>query len=109
MLFALTEMEAWVWTAELNTLEYVFPKDQHVPAIVPQCRELYRKSAAALDAHFAEHPYLIEDRFTVADIIVGYTVNFGQEFNWAEGYPHLLAWLERLYGREHCTLERHAQ
>ena len=42
----------------------------HVAAIVPQCRELYRKSAAALDAHFAEHAYLIEDQFTVADIIV---------------------------------------
>jgi glutathione S-transferase len=107
VLFALTEMEAWVWTAELNTLEYVFPKARHVPAIVPQCRELYRKSAAALDAHLAEHAYLIEDRFTVADIIVGYSVNFGQEFNWAEGYPHLLDWLERLHGREHCTLERH--
>lgn len=109
VLFALTEMEAWVWTAELNTLDYVFPKEQHVAAIVPQCRELYRRSAAALDAHFAEHDYLIEDRFTVADIIVGYTVNFGQEFNWAEGFVHLLAWLERLHGREHCTLERHGQ
>ena len=107
VLFALTEMEAWVWTAELNTLEYVFPKEKHVPAIVPQCRKLYRRSAAVLDAHFAEHAYLIEDRFTVADIIVGYTVNFGQEFNWGEGYPHLLGWLERLHAREHCTLERH--
>ena len=109
VLFALTEMEAWVWTAELNTLDYVFPKEQHVAAIVPQCRELYRKSAAVLDAHFAKHAYLIEDRFTVADVIVGYTVNFGQEFNWAEGFVHLLAWLERLHGREHCTLERHGQ
>lgn len=46
VLFALTEMEAWVWTAELNTLDYVFPKARHVTAIVPQCRELYKRCGA---------------------------------------------------------------
>ena len=104
VLFALTEMEPWVWTAELNTLDFVFPKEQHVPAILPQCRLLYRRSAAALDTHFAKTSYLVDDRFTVADVIVGYTVNFGAEFGWNEGLPHLQAWLDRLHAREHCTL-----
>jgi glutathione S-transferase len=109
VLFALTEMEPWVWTAELNTLDFVFPKEQFVPAIIPQCRGLYRKSAAALDAQLAQTDYLVENRFSVADIIVGYTLNFGEEFNWNEGYPNLAAYLERLFAREHCTLERHVQ
>ncbi|MEZ5439940.1 MAG: glutathione S-transferase family protein [Lysobacterales bacterium] len=106
VLFALTELEPWVWTAELNTLDFVFPVDQHVPAIIPQCRGLYRKSAAVLDRHFEQHEHLIDGRFSVADIILGYTLNFGDEFDWNAGFPALQAYLERLFEREHCTLVR---
>lgn len=107
VLFALTELEPWVWTAELNTLDFVFPAEQHVQAIIPQCRGLYRKSAAALQQHLATHDFLVEDRFTAADIILGYTLNFAEEFGWNEGYPALGDYLERLYSRPHCTLVRH--
>ena len=106
VLFALTEMEPWLWTAELNTLDFVFPKDEHVPAIIPQCELLFKKSAAVLDSVLSATPFLVEGRFTVTDIIVGYTVNFGQEPGWISGYPHLLAYLQRLFDREHCTLVR---
>lgn len=107
VLFALTELEPWVWTAELNTLDFVFPKDQHVPAIVPQCEGLFKRSAAALDAVLATTPYLVEGRFSVTDIVVGYTLNFGHEFGWLRGFPSLMAYLQRLYEREHCTLVRY--
>jgi glutathione S-transferase len=53
VIFALTEMEAWVWSAELNSMDFVLPKEQHVPAIIGQnemmftvgtsCRRLRRK------------------------------------------------------------------
>lgn len=108
VLFALTELEPWVWTAELNTLDFVFPTEQHVKSIIPQCRGLYRKSAAALQQHLSAHDYLVEDRFTAADIILGYTLNFAEEFGWNEGYPALGAYLDRLFARPHCTLVRHA-
>ncbi len=106
VMFALTELEPWVWTAELNTLDFVLPKDQHVPEIVPQCRRMFSRAAAALDLELSNSPYLVESRFTVADIIVGYTLNFGAEFGWIDGFPHLHAYLERLFEREHCTLVR---
>ena len=105
--FALTELEAWVWTAELNTLDFVLPEEQRVPAIIPQCEMLFKRSAAALDAALTDTPFLVEGRFTVTDIIVGYTVNFGHEFGWIAEFPNVLAYLHRLYEREHCTLVRH--
>ncbi len=105
--FALTELEAWVWTTELNSMDFVFPKSQHVPAIIPQNKTLFKRSAAALDTALADTNYLIENRFTVTDIIVGYTVNFGHEQGWINDFPNLLAYLERLLQREHCTLVRH--
>lgn len=106
VLFALTELEPWAWTAELNTLDFVFPKEQHVTAILPQCEQLFKKSAAVLDSVLSQTPYLIEGRFTVADIIVSYTLNFGNEFGWNNDFSNLRAYLDRLFEREHCTLVR---
>ena len=105
--FALAEMECWLWSSELNTLDFVFPREQHVPAIIAQNSLLFRRSAAALDQVLSNTDYLIENRFTVTDIIVGYTLNFGDEQGLVREFPHLVAYLERLYAREHCTLVRH--
>lgn len=107
VLFALTEMEAWVWSAELNMLDFVIPEEEHVPEIIPQNETMYRRSAEVLDATLSETPFLVEGRFSVTDIIVGYTVNFGDELGWLRGFPHLIAYQERLFEREHCTLVRH--
>lgn len=104
VLFALTELEPWAWSAELNTSDFVIPRDQHVAAIIPQNERLYRKSAAALDSVLAVTPYLVDGRFTVADVIVGYTVAFGEELGWISDLPNLAAYLSRLREREHCTL-----
>ena len=104
--FALTEMEPWVWSTELNSMDFSIPKSQHVPAIIEQNAMMFRRSAAALDAVLGKTNYLIEGRFTVTDIIVGYTVNFGHEQGLVSEFSNLLAYLERLYQREHCTLVR---
>ena len=105
--FALTEMEAWAWSSELNSNDFVIPEEQQVPAIIEQNSMLYKRGATALDTVLAETSYLIEDRFTVTDIIVGYTLIFGQEQGLLHEFPNLLAYLGRLHEREHCTLPRH--
>ena len=104
--FALTEMEPWVWSTELNSVDFVLPKSQHVPAIIEQNAMMFKRSAAALDAVLGNANYLIEGRFTVTDIIVSYTINFGREQDLLGEFPNLLAYLERLLKREHCTLVR---
>ena len=105
--FALCEMEPWAWSIELNTYDFIMPVEQHVPAIIEQNSMLYRKSAAVLDAELSKHDFLIEDRFTVTDIIVGYTVTFGEELRLLDGLDNLVAYLDRLSEREHCTLTRY--
>lgn len=105
--FALTEMEPWVSSTELNSLDFVLPKDQHVPAIIQQNSMMFRRSAAALDEILGRTAYLVEGRFTVTDIIVGYTINFGHEQGLVSEFPNLMAYLKRLYQREHCTLVRY--
>jgi glutathione S-transferase len=105
--FALTEMEAYVHSTEINSIEFVIPKSQHVPQIIEQNSMMFKRGAAALEAVLSRSKYLIEGRFSVTDIIVGYTINWGQEQGLLGEFPSLVAYLERLFEREHCTLTRH--
>jgi len=105
--FALTEMEAYVHSTEINSIDFVIPESQHVPEIIEQNSMMFKRSAAALDAVLGKTDYLIEGRFSVTDIIVGYTINWGQEQKLLSDFPNLLAYLERLYERKLCTLTRH--
>lgn len=107
MSFVLSEMEAFVQSSEINTIDFVLPEDQRVPEIVEQNSMLYRKGAAVLEDVLSETEFLVDNRFSVTDIFVGYTVNWGHEDRLLSDYPNLLAYLERLLSREHCTLERH--
>lgn len=104
--FALSEMEAWVWSTELNSMDFVIPEEQHVPQIIAQNDMLYRRSAAALDSVLASTDFLVDNRFSVTDIVVGYTLNFGAEQHLHDGLPHLVSYLERLYDQPNCTLTR---
>ncbi len=105
--FALTEMEAHVQSTEINSIDFVIPESQHVPGIIEQNSMMFKRGAAALNTVLGETDYLIEDRFSVTDIIVGYTVAWGQEQGLLSGFPNLVAYLERLLEREHCTLPPH--
>lgn len=105
--FALSEMEAYVNSSEINSIDFVLPKNQWVPEIVNQNAMFYRKAAAVLERVLANASFLIDDQFSVTDIFVGYTLNWGCEFGLLDQRPNLLAYLERLFARQHCTLVRH--
>src|SRR5262245_61562155 len=105
--FALTEMEAHLQSSEVNSMEFLLPKSQHVPQIIEQNSMMFKRAAAALDTVLSKSRFLIEDRFSATDIIVGYTISWGQEQKLLDGFPNLQAYLERLLERKHCTLTRH--
>jgi glutathione S-transferase len=105
--FALTEMEPYLHSTEINSIDFILPKSQHVPPIIEQNAMLYKRAAAALDAVLGKSDYLVDNRFSATDIVVGYTVNWGQELKLLGACPNLQAYLERLLAREHCTLVRY--
>lgn len=105
--FALSEMEAFVQSNEINSIDFILPEEQRVPEIIEQNSMLYRKGAAVLDDVLGNTKYLVDDRFSVTDIFVGYTVNWGHEGGLLNDCRNLQAYLDRLMERDYCTLERH--
>ena len=102
--FALTQMEAWLWSTARNT--FVLPEEDRVPAVFKQNSEAYQRAAAVMDQALGEDDYLVENRFSVTDIIAGYTVNWGRRANQNDDLPNLRSYLERLWQRPHCTLSK---
>jgi glutathione S-transferase len=104
--FALTEMEPYLHSTETNSIEFVLPKSQHVPAIIEQNAMMWKRAPAVLDAALGKVDYLINDRFSATDLILSYPINWGHEFRLLSEFPNLLAYFERLFARKHCTLTR---
>jgi glutathione S-transferase len=104
--FALSELEPYVHSTEINSMDFVLPSEQHVPAIIPQNNMLYIKAVSALEAHFSKHEYLVDDRFSAADIVLAYTLCWGQEQKLLGEFPNINTYMDRLYSREHCTLSK---
>jgi len=102
--FALTEMEAWLWANFRNT--FLLPEEKRISACLEQNVDLYQQSAAILDSALSDVDYLVENRFTVTDIIVGFTANMGRRRGYLDGLSNLNAYLERLFARPHCTLDQ---
>ena len=105
--FALTEMEAFLQSSEINTIDFILPEEQHVKEIIKQNSTLYRKGAAVLDTVLSDKKFLVDNRFSATDILVSYTVNWGYDDGLIDDFPNLIAYLERLYERESCTLAKH--
>ncbi len=105
--FALTEMEAHLQSSEINTTDFILPKSEHVPAIVEQNNRAFRRAASVLNAELLKSRFLVDNRFSATDIVVGYTVSWGDEAKLLDDFPGLRTYLERLLERPHCTLKRH--
>jgi glutathione S-transferase len=98
--FVLTEMEAWLWNSAVNN--FVLPVEQRVDAVHAQNAMMFKRSASALNDALSGRDYLVEDRFTVTDVIAGWTVNWGRRQGHLDGMSNLEAYLERLLERPLC-------
>ena len=102
--FCLTEMEAWLWNTAVN--QYVLPEERRITAGFEQNVKMFKRSAAVAEAHLAQHDYLVENRFTVTDIIVGWCLNWARRLGHLEEFPALRRYVQRLLARPLCALAR---
>jgi glutathione S-transferase len=73
-------------------------------------RKWYLARLKMLNARVADHEYLVEDRFTIADIACGYALFLGENLEIAEDYkPETRDYLERLKARDGFQRAQEAQ
>jgi glutathione S-transferase len=101
--FALTEMEAHLWSRLRNTM--LLPEEKRVPAILPQNEGDYRAAIAVLNDALKGREYLVGETFSVTDIIVAFTANWGRGTGLNDAAPEVNRWLNTLYKRPHCTIK----
>ena len=100
--FALTEMEAYLWSNARNT--FVLPKEQRIKALFEQNNGAFIHAAKVLEKVLSKTDYLVGNRFSITDLLVGFTLNWGKGAGLLEEMPNLQKFLDRLKERPHCTL-----
>jgi glutathione S-transferase len=100
--FALSEMEAYVWSNARNS--FVLPEEQRITALFEQNNKAYVHAAKVLEKVLGSSDYMVGNRFSITDILVGSIVNWGNGMGLLENMPNLQKYVTRLEERPHCTL-----
>lgn len=73
----------------------------HHPPLATEAMQRLDAALDRLDAHLAEHPYLLGDTYSLADLIVACVVVYSTYCGVSvEQHPHVQSWLQRFQLRE---------
>lgn len=92
-----------------NTLEHqlveiflhsrFLPEEQRKPERVEQAKKLVRVRLQIISDHLARRPYITEDRFTAADVLVGSALDWAAMQGLLGDFSGLRAYVEKLKAR----------
>ncbi len=86
-------------TIALRYSQLEAPENRQPQAVLDYCKWFLAR-LRRLDAHLETHRYLCDERFTIADICVGFSLWLGKELGLSQYYrPQTLAYLERMTSR----------
>jgi len=86
-------------TAAVRT-RFMAPDDQKANWTVENCKSVFLDRLKLVSNQLKTHAYMAADRFTAADISVGYALGFGEGLRLAEGYDaSLIDYWRRLQAR----------
>ncbi|XXY52019.1 glutathione S-transferase family protein [Sorangium sp. So ce269] len=97
LLFAATELEQPLWRIARHT--FLYPEDQRLPAEVALAGNDFKAMAEVLEKHMQQRQFVVGDGLTVADIVMAYTLDWAKEARLLDGFPQLMAYMERMYAR----------
>lgn len=97
LLFAATELEQPLWRISRHTALY--PEEQRLPEDVVIASREFKEMAAVLEKHMQGREFVVGDSATVADFVLAYTLDWGNEDKLLGDCPQLLAYMKRMYAR----------
>lgn len=103
LLFCATELEQPLWQIRRHTQLYTTEK--RLPAEVEIAKENFHKAATILEDALRDKIYIVEDKFSVADIVVTYTLIWADAYNLLSHFPVLKNYMNEHKKRKHCPDE----
>jgi glutathione S-transferase len=97
LVYAIATLEPPVLQVFLNTIR--LPEAERSAAAAEQGRTRFAEVAAVLERALASKPFLLGDRFTAADVMIGSTLVWAQAFGLLEGHQTLQDYVARLSAR----------
>jgi len=91
-----TMMEPPIWENFLHTT--LLPEEQRIADLIPWNISRYLKTIRVLNDALADNEYLVENKFSLADLLVGGSLINSKEH--VENYPALLEYTQRLIDRD---------
>ena len=102
MLFTVTELEQPLWRIARHTS--IYPQAQRLPADVSIASREFKEMAAVLEAHMQGRQFIVGDHVSVADFVLAYTLDWGNEVHLLGECPRLLSYMERMYARPKAAM-----
>jgi glutathione S-transferase len=95
--FVLSELEQPLWT--IGKHRFAIPERYRVPAMAETATWEFAVAAKALNAQFGDGPFVLGERFTAADILLGHTLAWAEAWSIPVEHERLREYAQRLRGR----------
>lgn len=102
LFFIATELEQPLWRIARNT--NVYPEPDRVAADIPVARRDFSEMAAVMEKHMRGREFVAGDRFTVADPILAYTLDWANLEELLGDCPALRTYMDRMYARPQAAM-----
>lgn len=102
LLFTATELEQPLWRMAKHRV--IYPEEKRLPADIDLARGEFTDMAHVLDRHMVDREFVVGDSVTVADFVLGYTLDWAQMADLLGDFPRLEGYMERLYDRPHAPM-----
>ncbi|KYF70014.1 glutathione S-transferase family protein [Sorangium cellulosum] len=101
LLFTVTELEQPLQRIVRHTS--IYPEELRVPAEVDLAGREFKQMAAVLEGHMQGRQFVVGDGVTVADFVLAYTLDWGNEAKLLGDCPKLISYMERMYARPNAA------
>ena len=101
--FVLTELDAYLWSDFKHTR--IYPEEIRAASVTAANAKEIQSALRVLDSALATRTFLVNNRFSVTDIIAGWSINWAANAGHLEPHTHLFRYLARLQARKHCPLK----
>lgn len=102
LLFTATELEQPLWRIAKHRV--IYPEDKRLPADIELARGEFTAMAQVLDRHMVDREFVVGEGVTVADFVLGYTLDWAQMSGLLDGLPRLEGYMERMYDRPQAPM-----